>query len=234
MISDLMGIKSRPFLFLVIFTIVYLSLSVVVWIVNVSVPDYKSKASKLRSYVYNHPSQIKEDVFQSLFAQAQNCNLLQVGDDVDKCQAKIARQLADTLKEEEIASYEDDWSPDLFFVKQTGNNFYRLGWGGKLENISDQVNKTLLDIKLPLLIKLLTHNCNYFQPDSSWSSISCEVYEKVPLSITESGYMVRIHALSEEDDFWFAFFMPIFSPLFLFLQLGGSLILSFLLYKKIH
>lgn len=173
---------------------------------------------RLHNFVVKYQPILKDKIFSQIFDQANSCKTLtnkgtgcEIGrdgqqicalatgnDPLNPCLEAIGREIGNTLNEEELATQEGyDWPDDLFFVKQDGKQFLRLGWDGHLRDISPEVN-------------LKTPSCIHFGSQIN----GCEVYEFITLQNNQSGYIVRTVAFTEEDTLLFSPIFPLFALIY--------------------
>lgn len=169
--------------------------------------SYSAKQVPLEKYVQKHQDELKTVVFQKLFSEAKLCSELKSNELKQKCQQNISYQLAIVIKEEELLEPSGfGWPNDLFFVKQSNNSFYRLGWEGKFEDISHFENKPFPK-SVPYILKLVTKHCQDFEPTLQYLS-DCQTYVSIDLDSKEKGYIVRRIPLTEDDSPLFIFIVP--------------------------
>lgn len=162
----------------------------------------------MQKYTLVHNADLKNIVFGQLFSEAQSCANKDSDEVKEKCREAVTHLLAVTIIEEEFApTGYSDWPNDLFFVKQVGDNFYSLNWGGKVEDISASVNIPQLNFKTPYFLRLLTNRCKIFKEDVDYLE-SCQIYAPINLDNNETGYLVRRKGITEEDDLRLMFLIP--------------------------
>lgn len=193
--------------FILIFLTVYLLCGLIFWGYTFLKSVYAMK-NPMNNYVHMRTQDVK-NIFTSLFSEAHTC----IGE-LDKtkklaCEQKVSKKLAITLREEDLKRNEYEWPHDLFFVKKEGDYYYSLGWEGKLQDISSQVNSGILENNMSYPLKFLGCNNKIFKIYDQ-SSYSCEIYESIYLDKNETGYMVRLFGLREEMDFFLVLLFPVF------------------------
>lgn len=182
-----------------------------------SILQYQEKS--LKTYISNHSKELDKIVFTQSFEEAKKCQSLAIPIEKESCEKNVATIfngmiLKHTEEEKEfqyiLASY--NWPYDLMFVKQEGDNFFKLNWSGKFENITSLVNKDSVNDKTTsLFIKFLTHKCNFFGvANKEWAY---EVFSPVNLSSNGKGYLLTIHGLTGEDEFVRNVFYPVIQVL---------------------
>lgn len=180
----------------------------------------------LRSYVNNHHQELKDKLFNQIFVDAEKCYSLRNEVSRTNCQADITNQLAVLIKEEELLdSYRSGWPSDLFFVKQINDKFYRLGWEGKVENISSFVNADSINYELKFVESILQGKCKTFETTLK-NLPSCQIYFSIDLGQDQRGYVIRRIPITDENDFQFIFIAPfvvIFSPILIPSSIYGLL-----------
>jgi hypothetical protein len=118
--------------------------------------------------------------------------------------------LSQTIIEEELTTPEGySWPNDLFFIKQSQNKLYLLGWEGKLEDITKTSSPPT---PIPYLIRVLTNQCKPFKAEPTFLP-DCQTYESLDLGNGEKGFVVRRIGVTEEGDFLFVLLMPILATL---------------------
>src|SRR3989344_6005072 len=164
---------------------------------------FSSIRNGTKNYVVKQEKELKDEVFDKLFKESENCNLI---DDIklkNNCFQETSHTLALIIKEEEF-SY---WPNDLFFVKKTENKFFKLGWNGELKAVTILSNNNVLNNKESTFSDFIFRRCDYFGA-ANIPAPSCEVYEKIQLNNKEEGYVVRNIGLTEDDDFIFYLIIP--------------------------
>jgi hypothetical protein len=205
------GLEVRHVIYpLLAFIVTYILVAFITLIANSVTRGFSSIQGDIRKYISSHDKEIKQKVFQNIFSKAEQCNILQSENSRSDCFKIISHELAVALREEEFRADPND----LFFVKEVGKSYYRLGWDGRLEDITTKVNEKLLKARTPYFILFMTRNCNFF---GSENMNACEVYESIDLSTNQRGYMVRLEAMEEENDIMFISVIPII----LLLNLGS-------------
>ncbi|MDQ3099315.1 MAG: hypothetical protein M3Q44_06210 [bacterium] len=202
--------------FILIFFSVYLVMALLFWIYGI----YSTGRTMLmptEKYASIHQQELKDRLFGTIFNEGKRCQmyekLLR-----EQCEKEITFRMALLIKEEE---FEDEnkngWPHDIFFVKQEENSFYRLGWEGKVVNISSTVDKILLDNRTPFTFRVITHQCRVFEQTIN-ETLDCQIFTSLPLENNNRGYIVRrVGVGEEENDFVFLFiFIPLALPLALF------------------
>lgn len=184
-------------LFIFTFILAYLVIGFTFWFTNTNSPEsYYQKTSK--AYIQKHSTEIKDDLFNTLFTRAQLCREISKQPVKKQCEDAIRHQLAVLIIEED---FKTSWPTDLFFVKQVGNTFLRLGWDGKLEDITKLTNKESLNSSLPYAFRVATDTCRPFEKVGKYPT-SCLIYVTVDLNNNEKGYVVRRAPGAEEDNFF--------------------------------
>lgn len=181
---------------------------------NLTAHEYVEKATK--KYVSIHEDQINQYVFQDLFAESEECNKLTDEELIKSCNKKIGQQLSETIIEEDF--HGDSYLHDLAFVKETNGTFKKLGWEGKVIDITSAVNQSRLDSKLPYPLQLFFRQCVYFDFAIS-EKYACEWYYKTQLNTNETGYILRLVPLTEELDIFIAPFLYAFVLPYIFLDI---------------
>lgn len=156
-----------------------------------------------KNYLLEYENELKKEVFDKLFIESEKCNQLNNFDLKKTCFQKISYTLALIIKEEEFPY----WPNDIFFVKKTNNNFFKLGWDGESKTLPTLSNIKALDNKESIFSDFLLRKCDYFGA-ANIPARSCEVYEKIQLNNNEEGYVVRNIGLTEDDDFIFYLIIP--------------------------
>lgn len=188
-------------IFIITFIIAYLIIGFTFWFTTRnSNESYYQKTSK--AYIQKHTSEIKNHLFDTLFTKAQLCRDINKQPLKKLCEDNIRHQLAVLIIEEDFLNSDGQgWPTDLFFVKQVGNTFLRLGWDGKLEDITQLTSESAINSSLPYAFKLITGACRPFEIVGKYPD-SCLVYVPIELNNNEIGYVVRRAPTSEEDNFF--------------------------------
>ncbi len=166
---------------------------------------FSSIRNGTKNYMVKHEKELKDEVFDKLFKESENCNQVNNIDLRKKCSQNISYTLALIIKEEEFPY----WPHDLFFVKKTNNNFFKLGWDGELKARTTLSNNNVLNNKESTFSDFIFRRCDYFGA-ANIPARSCEIYEKIQLNNNEDGYIVRNIGLTETDYFIFYLLMPYF------------------------
>lgn len=164
-----------------------------------------STLNTTKKYVTKHENELREDVFNKLFKKSERCNLIDSTDLRKNCFQDISHTLALIIKEEEF-SY---WPSDIFFVKRTENQLFKLGWSGELTTIKTFSNIKVLNHNESPFNDFIFHKCNYFGTADSIAP-SCEIFTKFKLNNNEEGYVVRSVGFTDDDDFIFYLLIPFF------------------------
>lgn len=188
-------------IFIITFILVYLVIGFTYWFVMTNSNEtYYLKTSK--AYLQKHAGELKKDLFYTLFTKAQLCREIGRQPLKKQCEANIKHQLAVLIIEEDFLDADGwGWPTDLFFVKQVGNTFLRLGWDGKLEDITQLTSESAINSSLPYAFKLITGACRPFEIVGKYPD-SCLVYVPIELNNNGIGYVVRRAPTSEEDNFF--------------------------------
>ena len=203
---------------LLIIVIGYVFICITFWLSNKFFGDSNYKIAKnLDLYIDNHRSEITDKMFMDIFSNALICRKLNSQEEIEKCEQNTQIALANLLQEEELV-VSGSWPNDLFFVKQTGKNTYKLGWDGKLVDITEQIKNSPRPTTLHRLWSLLSKShCNYFHAIDNTTWQTCEIVVPVQLASGDTGYLVRIDSVVEEDLLLFYLAYPLF-PIFAFLS----------------
>ncbi len=165
---------------------------------------------QLAQFTNKYRQGIKTNVFGSLFEEAMLCKTI-------KCQEEIGRRLSDGIKEEEL-----HYSSDLHFIKQDGNKFYALNWAGKVQDISNKVNKNRPDNMFWFIWNYMHGECNVFNFQGEFINAPfCEYYAKIDLGGNKYGYLSRIFFSTEENLSFlmvlsFVFLLPFAIPTYIY------------------
>lgn len=202
-------------IFLLAFGITYVFLAVVMWLGFGTYDGIFSVKRTMHRFATTYARDLQEGVFEKVYAQAKKCQSLRAPAAKQICETQSGLQISRLLKEEELADENGyNWPNDLFFVKKTGETYERIGWDGKLTDISGNIHHTPIPNAQTSLNLLLWQNCSSFgsliSPDAA-----CEVYETVPLANNAVGYMVRLYPSVEENMLVLYFFHPLLALMYL-------------------
>lgn len=190
--------------FFVVLVMCYLLISAFRFLTN-NYFDFSATKKTTENYKLKHEKELKKSVFNNLFKESDNCNLIEKTELKNICFQKISHKLALIIKEEEFIY----WPNDLFFVKKTGNQFFKLGWSGELVTLQILPDDKFVINKKSTFNDFLFRRCNYFG-SANMPAQSCEIYIKIQLDNNTEGYIVRNIGLTEQNDFIFNLIFPFF------------------------
>lgn len=205
--------------FILIFLTVYLLTGISLWLFSIYSSGHEMRKPTSR-YVDNHRQELRNSLFGSIFADARRCPNFEKATEQEQCEKEITYRMAILIKEEEFLNeHKYGWPHDLFFVKQEATNFYRLGWDGHIVNITETVDKDLVDNRTPFTFRVLAHQCHIFDATLDWMP-DCQIFERIDLGNSDTGYVVRrVGVGSENYDFMF---YTVFPPLIVLALLRGN------------
>ncbi len=195
------------FLFFIALAVSYILISSFRYIAK-NYYDFVATKNTTENYKLKHEKEIKEKIFSNLFKESENCNSIENIELKNNCFQNISHKLALIIKEEEFIS----WPHDLFFVKKTGSQFFKLGWSGELSPLQmlRADNKIVIN-KKSIFSDFLFRRCNYFGTvTANMPAESCEIYIHMQLDDNKEGYIVRNIGLTEENSFYYNFIFPYF------------------------
>ncbi len=193
--------------FLLIFFIMLLAASLIFYYTVFAV-KYYDYTQDYKSYIQKEKNDI-EKIFLQVFPKALDCK------NEENCLRETKAQIAELIKEESFKHKPDS----LFFVKKINNEYYLLGWEGKIINISDRLKHKKLK-KQSSFFDYEQNNCNYFGRKDLYEN-SCEFYVQFDLKDTKAyvaGLMPRYY-LGKLDLLFMILFLPFYFLVDLFLVL---------------
>lgn len=202
----------RKLLFLFVFFLTYFFLCSLNWLHYKLSSGIVESKSTMQKFIAKYESDIQLGLFGNIYNQAQTCLTLKAPAAKQLCENQSGLAISKLLKEEELTDKNgNNWPNDLFFVKKVNQHYLRIGWDGKLTDITSEVDDkhTVDRQKKPWFLFGLT--CNTFGSLPASTGDACEIYETISLANGDTGYMVRVDAFTEEDLFIFYIFLPLFS-----------------------
>ncbi len=198
------------------FLTVYLIISALFWIYSsFTFNGTIAVKQRLHTFVEKYKPEITTDIFSTVYTQAEYCLRLTDEKLLSACRKNVGTTLGNILHEEELADkFGYYWPNDLFFVKSSGDMYYRVGWDGEFKNITSSINAISLKNGSSLYSLLFKKNCNAFHAVEGLPS--CDVFEKVSLQNGDTGYVVRMSPFQEEDDLSVVMIMPFFGLFWMF------------------
>lgn len=183
--------------FAIVYFVLYILIGTLGWAVF-STHYYLQKSGPLQKYVHKNEKALAEHIFNNAFADAKTCISLKIPHAKKVCQNSVSRYMAMHIQEEEFVSGNNidwgTWPHDLVFVKEEGDTFVKLGWDGKVEDITDASRVAPGTKWMHGPMQYLMRNCSYFSIYNNWS---CELVGEMDLS-DGKGYLVLALATAED------------------------------------
>lgn len=201
--------------FVLTFIITYLFLAWVMWLTYSTSSGILAMKRTMQDFAVKYEEDIKNEVFSTIYTNAQKCLSIASPLVRSSCEKQSGLLISQTLKEEELTDKNGyNWPNDLFFVKKSGEQYFRIGWDGHLSNISNNVKTSHLSINQSNLDLLLWNRCDTFGSFPTPQD-ACELYQTFSLSNGDMGYMVRLYPSVEESWLWLYMLHPIVSFYFI-------------------
>lgn len=170
---------------------------------------YIASKNSLSNFTKKYKQTLQKEIFGRAFDTAKKCEEINVESNKQTCRKQVSTQIARSLREEELAPGGYDLPNDLFFIKQEGKKFLRLGWEGKLEDITLITNTYLFKYMNINNLFPPSEFCNYFGSFQTQSGSACEYFVKLDLPNIQKGYIARQYPKTEEDHYLLLlFFIP--------------------------